>query len=101
VILSLTLSAWCGSIAQTFDGLYTELLIDNWKGNTNRVQSASKGNEIMILVTPVISSPNIHYSVELEAGMMWNREGTVRCIDNTITEKFKDVQCIISSTGKI
>ena len=87
-------------IAHTFDGSYTELLIDNWKGNTIRVQSAAKGNEIMILVTPVVSSPNIHYSVELEAGIMWNREGTVRCIDNTITATFKDAKYIIRSTAK-
>ncbi len=85
-------------VAHTFDGSYTELIIQNWKGNTIRVQSTSRGNNIAILVTPVIHSPNIHYSIELECGLMWNREGKVRRTGKTITASFADAEYIIRST---
>jgi hypothetical protein len=88
-------------IAHSFDGSYTELLINNWKGNTIRVQSASKGNDIAILVTPIVRSPNIRYNIELETGILWNREGSIRRSGKTIKAKFKDSEYIIRSTSPI
>jgi len=86
-------------IAHTFDGSYTELLINNWKGNTIRVQSASNGTNVFVLLTPVIQS-NTRYFIELETGIMWNREGNIQRTGKTITAKFKDTEYVIRSTAQ-
>lgn len=65
-------------IAHTFDGAYTELIINNWKGNTIRVQSTAVGNDLAILITPIIKSENIRFQVEVEAGILWNGKGNVK-----------------------
>jgi len=74
-------------IAHTFDGSYTELLVQNWKGNTIRVQSATLHNDIFILVSPEINSPT-RYGIELETGIMWNRPGNIARTGNTIKPRF-------------
>ncbi len=86
-------------IAHTFDGSYTELLINNWKGNTIRVQSSASGNSIVVLVTPVIQS-GTHYYIELETGIMWNREGDIHRTGKTITAKFNNAEYTIRSTAQ-
>jgi len=86
-------------IAHTYDGSYTELLINNWKGNTLRVQSATIGKDVVVMVTPVIQS-NIRYFIELETGIMWNREGNIKRTGQTITAKFKNTEYVIRSTAK-
>jgi len=88
-------------IAHAFDGSYTELLVQNWKGNTIRVQSATHNNDIIILVSPEVSSPNIRYGIELETGIMWNRPGTINRTGKTITANFANTNYTIRSTREI
>lgn len=88
-------------IAHTFDGSYTELLVQNWKGNTIRVQSATLNNDIFILISPVINSPNLHYQIELETGILWNRAGTISRTGKTITANFANSTFTIRSTREI
>ncbi|MGB3547252.1 MAG: trehalase family glycosidase [Saprospiraceae bacterium] len=63
-------------IAHTYDGAYTELLINDWKGNTIRVQSAARGEDLLLLVTPVKRS-DVRFQLELEVGMLWGSRGEV------------------------
>lgn len=84
-------------VAHTFDGAYTELIIDNWKGNSIRVQSSAQGNDIVILVTPIKKSPTQFY-VELEVGILWNREGHIQRNGNSIAATFGTKRYDIRST---
>ncbi len=85
-------------IAHTFDGTYTELIIDHWKGNTIRIQSAAKGKDVVILVTPIKQS-STHYYVELETGILWNREGHVQRKGENIKAIFGADEYVIHSTS--
>jgi len=87
-------------VAHSFDGAYTELIINNWKGNSIRVQSAADGNDVVILLTPVIKS-GIKYQVELVAGMMWNRKGYLEKNSDFITAKTGDKIFQIRCTNKL
>ncbi len=88
-------------IAHTFDGAYTELIIDNWYGNSIRVQTAASGRDIVILVTPIKYSANVQYYVELETGFLWNRPGTLRRNGEMIMAACGAQQYIIRSTGDV
>jgi putative isomerase len=87
-------------IAHTFDGSYSELIIDNWYGNSIRIQSAAKGRDIVILVTPIVQSAHVYYDVELQTGMMWNREGNIQRVGEIISATIGTEQHIIRSTQK-
>lgn len=86
-------------IAHSFDGSYTELLISGWKGNTIRVQTAAVNNEVFMLVTPVKRSADIHFNLELQAGMLWNAKGNVEKVNETIEARIAGRKYIIRSTG--
>ncbi|MFW5877900.1 MAG: MGH1-like glycoside hydrolase domain-containing protein [bacterium] len=58
-----------------YDGSYTELILD-WKGLSARIQTAVHGENIYILYTPM-QLPEHPPLLILEAGMLWNKEGTV------------------------
>jgi hypothetical protein len=85
-------------IAHTYDGSYTELQIDNWKGNTIRVQSAATGTDIVILITPVKKSSTRFY-VELESGILWNRDGNLKRKDERIVASFGERTYDIQGTS--
>ncbi|HEV8082154.1 MAG TPA: hypothetical protein VGP55_03080 [Chitinophagaceae bacterium] len=87
-------------IAHTVDGSYTELIVNKWHGNTIRVQSATNNNELFVLITPVINSPDIHYNIELEAGILWNGSGTVTKNKNFLLAKIERKSISIQSTNK-
>ena len=84
-------------IAHTFDGSYTSLIINEWKGNTIQIQSAAVNNELYILITPKKLS-GIKFQVELVAGMMWNKSGVVSKISNTLEASFENKTITIRST---
>ncbi len=85
-------------IAHTYDGSYTELLLDNWKGNTIRIQSAASGNDVVILVTPIKKS-HTRYYVELESGILWNREGNLSIDGERILATFESTDYVIQGTS--
>jgi len=62
--------------AHTFDGSYTDMIIDGWKGNTLRIQSTQVNGDLFILLEPVTTS-NTTYFVELQTGFLWNRPGKI------------------------
>jgi hypothetical protein len=61
---------------RTYDGRYTELRID-WKGCAWTVQSATDGDDLVLLVTPVGAPAKRTPLVVAEAGILWNRPGTL------------------------
>jgi len=86
-------------IAHSFDGAYTELLINDWFGNSIKVQSCSQGEALVILVTPVARSSTRYY-IELQTGMMWNRQGHVMRTEDFITASSNDKTIFVRSTQK-
>jgi hypothetical protein len=67
-----------------YDGSYTELTLE-WRDIHIQVQSASVGNELYLLVTPITASPADSLIVDPE--MMWEREGEISISQNLITGK--------------
>ncbi len=58
-----------------YDGSYTEAVI-NWHGLTVKIETATKGRDLVILVTP-IQLPKKDIQLVSEVAMMWNRGGTI------------------------
>ncbi|MVM39633.1 hypothetical protein GO730_21850 [Spirosoma sp. HMF3257] len=58
-----------------YDGSYTECTV-NWEGTQVRVESAHDGEDLVILMTP-LKLPVRPPSVVVEAGLLWNRPGSV------------------------
>jgi hypothetical protein len=70
-----------------------------WNGVKFRIESATTENQdLMLLVTPIKNSENIP-SVVLEAGMLWNRPGTIELDGNSIHVKTKNWNLTVRSTG--
>ena len=63
-----------------YDGSYTELNL-KWRGIELLIQSATEGEDLVILVTPI---KNQMYPPILvaESGFLWNRPGTITLNDN-------------------
>ena len=62
---------------RTYDGRYTDLRID-WKGTGWRVQSATTGEDVVLLITPLGPPAKRAPLVVAELGLLWNRPGTLR-----------------------
>lgn len=62
-----------------YDGSYTSLKID-WDGHSVRVESAALGNDLVLLVTPLASTPPSSSPLEatFALGMLWNRPGAIQ-----------------------
>ncbi|MBC7887288.1 MAG: hypothetical protein H7Z13_05320 [Ferruginibacter sp.] len=88
-------------IAHSVDGAYTELIIDNWYGNSLRLQSAATGSELVLLITPVKYSGNVQYFVELETGFLWNRKGSLSRKGETIVVTRGNQPITIRCTGAV
>lgn len=86
-------------IAHTFDGSYTELIIDNWYGNRIRVQSATSGGDVVLLVTPLITSAT-RYHIELQTGILWNQPGQLQREGDYIKATLQNRAIDIRSTQK-
>ena len=61
---------------RTYDGRYTELRLD-WKGTAWRVQSATAGDDLVLLITPLGPPAKRAPLVVAELGLLWNRPGTL------------------------
>lgn len=59
-----------------YDGSYTELFLE-WEGLEAKVETASDGANLYILITP-LKLPKIAPYLAVAAGMIWNNAGTVR-----------------------
>ncbi len=60
---------------RSYDGRYTELDV-TWRGNRFTVQSATDGDDLVLLVTPQENS-GLPPVVAVEAAVLWNRRGRV------------------------
>ncbi len=62
----------------TYDGRYSELTL-TWQGNKILVQSATAGEDLVLLVTPLAKPPQVVRPPLLiaEGGILWNRPGYV------------------------
>jgi len=61
---------------RTYDGRYTELRLD-WKGTAWRVQGATTGDDLVLLITPLGPPAKRTPLVVVELGLLWNRPGTL------------------------
>jgi hypothetical protein len=84
-------------IAHTWDGSYSELVVEGWKGNSIRIQTASWKNDIVILVTPLRKSAT-KYFVELQTGILWNKPGSLKKFPEYIEAEFGDRVFAIRAT---
>ena len=64
-----------------YDGSYTDLAVE-WQNINIRVQSATKDNELFMLITPIRQSPGD--SLLLDPRMLWGRSGKITVNDNKI-----------------
>jgi len=60
----------------SYDGSYTDLKI-TWKDRPFRVQTCHDGEDLLMLVTPLLLLTNPMQLV-VEAGVLWNRPGYVQ-----------------------
>jgi len=62
-----------------WDGRYTDLRIA-WKGHSWRIQSAREGSDVVLLTTPLSSTPvsALPPTIVFSVDFLWNRPGTTR-----------------------
>jgi hypothetical protein len=63
--------------ARSYDGRYTDVTV-RWKEVTVRVQSATEGEDLLLLVTPLASQTYSPATLVVEGGVLWNWDGCVR-----------------------
>jgi putative isomerase len=79
------------------DGEYTSLRI-KYKGDEIEVQSARNGEDQLILVTP---HTDCQIQLIVEAGVLWNKQGTAGMENNTLFGKFPEREITVHTTGEI
>ena len=80
------------------DGSYTSMKI-RYKGELIQVQSATDGDDIVFLVTPIEN--NVHNQLVVEAGILWSKEGNIGKVNNGLTGDFPSRKIRIGTTGVI
>ena len=83
---------------KSFDGSYSRLTV-TWKGIVFNIESASiEEQDVMLLITPVKLRDSIPSAI-LEAGILWNRPGTLELRNNQIKFRSAKKSIVISTTG--
>lgn len=80
------------------NGSYTELIVE-WSSNTFKVQTASKGNQWVALITAMkvnAMAPN----VIIETGMLWNYPGKLSLSGNQIIAETGNKTIVIGTPNK-
>lgn len=70
-------------LEHAYDGSYSALQLE-WEGVHARIESATDGEDLMLLYTPVDSQASVQLLV-LKTGFLWNRPGTFSLREGTIT----------------
>lgn len=78
------------------DGSFTSLKI-KYKGEEIEVQSATDGNDVVILVTPLQPCKNL---LIVEPGVLWNKPGIVGMNNQQLVGEFGPRKFIVSTTAK-
>ncbi|MDB5241751.1 MAG: hypothetical protein JWP57_2376 [Spirosoma sp.] len=82
-----------------YDGSYTECTV-TWEGTQFRVESAHDGTGLVLLITP-LKLPARHPSLVVEAGMLWNRTGTVTEQKNGLLAQVGKHRYVVRSTAPV
>lgn len=80
------------------DGSYTELVVE-WSNNTFKVQTASKGDQWVALIT-TMESAHMVPNVIIETGLLWNKAGNLKLSNNQIVAEANGKTFIIGSPNE-
>ncbi|WP_345248166.1 MGH1-like glycoside hydrolase domain-containing protein [Nibrella saemangeumensis] len=80
-----------------YDGRYTECTV-TWEGTQFRVESAHDGTGLVVLITP-LKLPARPPSLIVEAGMLWNRPGSVSAQKNGLLAQAGTHRFLVQSTA--
>ena len=81
------------------DGSYTEIIVD-WSDNTFKIQTASKGNQWVALITTMKAS-SMMPNVIIETGILWNHSGKFSLSGNNIFVETDTRSILIGTPNKI
>ncbi|HEY4299956.1 MAG TPA: trehalase family glycosidase [Candidatus Didemnitutus sp.] len=79
------------------DGSYAELTI-SWNGLKVRIESATDGDDLLLLVTP-LDKPAVTALADFEVGMLWNRPGEIGRDGGSIGAKLPQRTVVIHGAG--
>ena len=82
-----------------YDGSYTELTL-LYAGNHLRVQSATEGDDLVLMVTP-LHTTQIPPAAVFRVGMLWNRPGKVFSGVNGITAQLPSTTVQVYPVGNV
>lgn len=77
------------------DGSYTSMTV-KYEGEELAVQSATDGKDELILVTPANGAKNL---LIVEAGVLWNKEGTIGMAQNKLNYHTGNTDISVSATA--
>lgn len=84
-------------LEHAYDGSYTALNLE-WEGVKAKVQTATEGNDIVLLYSPVEEQEESHILV-LESGFLWNKPGTIVKQDSILIASYGGSDRVIRSIG--
>ncbi len=91
-----------------YDGSYTMVELNNWAGKMGqdplrfRIESAHAGDDLVLLITPLNQIKRKKEPLLLvQAGVMWNRPGSVSISDSTLIGTFDSDIFHVYSTGNL
>ena len=79
-----------------YDGSYTELHLA-WRGIEMTVQTATEGEDLVVLVTPLKNQKH-PATLVVESGILWNRSGSVKRDGETIVAQLSGRQVRVYTT---
>jgi hypothetical protein len=80
------------------NGSYSELIAE-WSNNTFKIQTASKGDQWVALITTMESSHMVP-NVIIETGLLWNNTGNIKLAGNQIVAEARGKTIIIGTPNK-
>lgn len=83
----------------SLDGSYTELELE-WRGIHAKVETAAKGDDLVILVRP-IEKPKLGASLVVEIGLPWNRKGHLSREGNELVARMPGRLVRVYDTGSL
>lgn len=81
------------------DGSYTELIVE-WNSNTLKIQTASKGNQWVALITTIRTNTMVP-NVIIETGFLWNHPGKLSLTGNQIVAEAGNKIIVVGSPNKL
>ena len=84
---------------RSYDGKYTSATV-LWRGIEFSVESATDGDDVLILITP--KKTQMHPAmIVLGAAYLWNADGMVRHGDGVIKAKSQKYETVVRASGKV